>query len=49
MFLYVKIGYFGVKKHTIQEQIATMKVKKNPGKPGNFWLGQLDSNQRHTD
>ena len=23
----------------IQEQIAIMKVKKNPGKPGNFWLG----------
>ena len=22
----------------IPEQIAAIKVKKNPGKPGNFWL-----------
>ena len=29
----------------IQEQIVAMKVKKSPGNPGNFWLGQLDSNQ----
>ena len=40
---------FDVLVYFIPEQIAAIKVKKNPGKPGNFWLGQLDSNQRHTD
>ena len=26
----------------IREQVATMKVKKNPGKPGNSWLAIID-------
>jgi hypothetical protein len=29
MFLYVKIGYFGVKKHTMLEQIAARADKIN--------------------
>lgn len=32
----------------MQEQIAAMKVKKNPGKSGNFWLGAVCSYRHET-